>query len=112
MTYGYAQTLTALADPTRRRLFERLRRRDRTVGELARWARITQPAASQHLRVLREARLVTFRSEGTRKHYRADPEGLSELRRYIESYWDDVLTAFAKDDPNPPRKSKTTGART
>jgi DNA-binding transcriptional ArsR family regulator len=74
------------------------------VGELSRIARVTQPAVSQHLRVLREARLVTDRREGTRRHYRASVEGLSELRRYLESLWDDVLTAYAADDPAPPRR--------
>jgi DNA-binding transcriptional ArsR family regulator len=73
------------------------------VGELTRIARITQPAVSQHLRVLREARLVTDRREGTRRHYRASSEGLSELRRYLESLWDDVLAAYAADDPAPPK---------
>ena len=110
MAYGYGRVLTALAEPTRRRLYERLRDRDRTVGELARWARITQPAASQHLAVLREARLVTHRREGTRKHYRASREGLNELRRYVESLWDDVLAAYAKDDPNPPHPAAKKGA--
>ena len=102
---AYHATLTALADPTRRRLYERLRRRSHTVGELARLARVTQPAVSQHLRVLRQARLVVDRREGTRRHYRATTEGLAELRRYVESLWDDVLAAYAADDPAPPRKA-------
>jgi len=101
---AYQVALAALADPTRRRLYERLRTRPHTVGELARIARVTQPAVSQHLRVLREARLVTDRREGTRRHYRASTEGLSELRRYLESLWHDVLTAYAADDPAPPRR--------
>ncbi len=101
---AYQNALAALADPTRRRLYERLRRRPHTVGELARLARVSQPAVSQHLRVLREARLVADRREGTRRHYRASVEGLSELRRYLESLWDDVLTAYAADDPAPPRR--------
>jgi DNA-binding transcriptional ArsR family regulator len=100
----YQTALLALADPTRRRLYERLRRRSHTVGELARFARVTQPAVSQHLRVLRDARLVADRREGTRRYYRASPEGLAELRRYLESLWDDVLAAYAADDPAPPRR--------
>jgi DNA-binding transcriptional ArsR family regulator len=100
----YHATLTALADPTRRRLYERLRRRPHTVGELARLARVTQPAVSQHLRVLRDARLVTDRREGTRRHYRATSDGLAELRRYVESLWDDVLALYAAEDPAPPRR--------
>jgi DNA-binding transcriptional ArsR family regulator len=101
---AYETVLAALADPTRRRLFERLRRRSHTVGELTSIARITQPAVSQHLRVLREARLVTERREGARRHYQASAEGLSELRRYVESLWDDVLAAYAADDPAPPKR--------
>ncbi|HEY7504803.1 MAG TPA: metalloregulator ArsR/SmtB family transcription factor [Gemmatimonadales bacterium] len=102
---AYHSALTALADPTRRRLYERLRRRSHTVGELARLARVTQPAVSQHLRVLRQARLVTDRREGTRRHYRATADGLAELRRYVESLWDDVLATYAADDPAPPRRA-------
>jgi DNA-binding transcriptional ArsR family regulator len=96
---AYQAVLTALADPTRQKLYTRLRRRDHTVGELATACRITQPATSQHLKVLRHARLVTLRKEGTRRHYRASLDGLGELRQWIESMWDDVLTAFAAADP-------------
>jgi DNA-binding transcriptional ArsR family regulator len=99
----YAQALEALADPTRRTIYERLRRRPHTVGELARLARVTQPGVSQHLRVLRSARLVTDRRDGTRRYYSASREGLADLRRYVESLWDDVLAAYADADPNPPR---------
>lgn len=91
---AYGKTLTALADPTRRALYERLRKRPHAVGALARAARISQPAVSQHLRVLRDARLVRARAEGTRRLYYATPEGLVQLRRYFESLWDDVLVAF------------------
>ncbi len=105
MTYEHA--LAALADPTRRGLFERLRRRPHTVGELARLARVSQPAISQHLRVLRRARLVTHEAQGTRRHYRARREGLDELRVYLESLWDDVLAAYASGDPAPPKKRGT-----
>lgn len=92
----YELTLVALADPTRRQMFERLRRRPHTVGELARLASISQPAASQHLRVLRQARLVGHRQEGTRRFYQATPAGLADLKRYLESMWDDVLSAYAR----------------
>src|SRR5262245_13668314 len=103
----YVDALSALADPTRRGLFERLRRRPHTVGELARLARVSQPAISQHLRVLRRARLVTHEAQGTRRHYRASREGLDELRLYLETMWDDVLSAYAADDPAPPKKKGT-----
>jgi DNA-binding transcriptional ArsR family regulator len=112
MTYG--TTLQALADPTRRALFERLRRRPHTVGELALLANIRQPTASQHLQVLRAARLVVARQEGTRRYYSASREGLAALRAYVESLWDNVLAAYAADDPDPParrRRSTKKGGR-
>jgi DNA-binding transcriptional ArsR family regulator len=109
---AYAATLEALADPTRRTLFERLRRRPHTVGELADFAHIRQPTVSQHLRVLRDAKLVSSRSEGTRRYYRIQSDGLVALRKYVESFWDDVLLAYAADDPNPPRPRKRAGRRT
>jgi len=92
----YARALHALADPTRRRLYERLRRRPHTVGELARTARISQPAVSQHLSVLRAARLVTDRREGTRRWYRATRDGLAELRVWVDQMWEDVLQAYSR----------------
>ena len=99
---AYENSLAALADPTRRGLFERLRRRPHTVGELARLARVSQPAVSQHLRVLRRAKLVTHEAVGTRRHYRASREGLADLRTWLESMWDDVLAAYASG--TPPKK--------
>lgn len=102
----YNQTLAALADPTRRRLYEKLRRGEKTVSELVRATRLSQPGVSQHLRVLRDARLVSQRSEGTRRYYRIDHDGLAELRNYIDSFWGDVLTAYAADDPNPPSRKR------
>lgn len=101
---AYGQSLVALADPTRRTVYERLRHGPYTVGELAKLAKISQPGVSQHLRVLRRARLVTDRREGTRRVYSASREGLAELRRYVESLWDDFLAAYAAADPNPPRR--------
>lgn len=105
----YSRVLTILADPTRRSLFERLSKSDYTVGNLATLTHITQPAVSQHLRVLKDANLVTVRRDGTRHYYRANREGLIELRQYIESFWDDVLTAYAAGDPNPPEKETNKG---
>ena len=87
--------LAALADPTRRRIYERLVRGPRSVGELARALPISQPAVSQHLRTLREAGLVQVRPEGVRRIYAADQAGLAELRAYLDSLWQDVLGAFA-----------------
>lgn len=105
----YEETLAALADHTRRAVYERLRRRPHTVGELARLTRVSQPGVSQHLSVLRRAKLVTARQEGTRRYYSASREGLADLRRYVESLWDDVLQAYAAADPNPPRQRSRRG---
>lgn len=102
----YQSTLAALADPTRRGIYERLRRRPHTVGELAALSRVTQPAVSQHLRVLTEARLVTHERDGTRRHYSASREGLADLRRYVEQLWDDVLSAYASADSSTSHTKK------
>jgi len=109
----YIDTLVALADPTRRAMFEALRERPRTVGELAGRVRVRQPTASQHLRVLRHAALVTHSRQGTRRYYQASREGLDALRRYVESLWGDVLSAYAASDPAPVarRKGKPRKAR-
>jgi DNA-binding transcriptional ArsR family regulator len=84
----------ALADPTRRAVFERLRAGPRPVGELARGLPVSRPAVSQHLRVLKEAGLVTERREGTRRLYQVDPAGLAAVRAYFEEFWTDALAAF------------------
>lgn len=86
--------LTALADPTRRAIFERLADRPRAVGELARELPVSRPAVSQHLKVLKDARLVVDRPEGTRRIYGLDPSGLAELRGYLDHYWDQALAGF------------------
>ena len=88
--------LAALADPTRRDLFERLARRPSSVGELTNRVGVSQPAVSQHLRVLRDAGLVGMRREGTRHIYHASPEGLAELRKWVEGMWDAVLGSFER----------------
>jgi DNA-binding transcriptional ArsR family regulator len=86
--------MAALADPTRRDVFERLRRGPRPVGELARELPVSRPAVSQHLRVLKEAGLVNERREGTRRLYSVNGDGLAELRNYLEEFWTDALDAF------------------
>jgi DNA-binding transcriptional ArsR family regulator len=91
---AYGVILAALADPTRRAVFEMLREGPRTVGDLAKALPVSRPAVSQHLSVLRDARLVLVEAHGTRRYYRIDPSGLEPLRRYLENFWDDVLTAF------------------
>jgi DNA-binding transcriptional ArsR family regulator len=86
--------LAALADPTRRRIFERLRTGPRPVGELARGLPISRPAVSQHLRVLKDAGLVLDRAEGTRRIYYIDPAGLGAVRAWLDEFWTDALAAF------------------
>jgi DNA-binding transcriptional ArsR family regulator len=92
MAYGTA--IAALADPTRRRVFERLRGGPRPVVEIARGLPVSRPAVSQHLRVLKKAGLVRERREGTRNFYSVNGDGLAELRDYFEQYWDEALAAF------------------
>ena len=96
MTYQDA-ALATLADPTRRLLMERLRAGPRAVGELARGLPVSRPAVSQHLKVLKAARLVTDRAEGTRRVYQIDPQGLGAIRRWLDQFWDASLAAF-KDE--------------
>src|ERR1700749_2021520 len=92
MTYGNA--FAALADPTRRRIFERLRSGPKPVGAIARNLPVTRPAVSQHLKVLKEAGLVADRPEGTRRVYFIDPHGLGALRAWLDQFWDEALAAF------------------
>lgn len=84
----------ALADPTRRRIFESLRSGPRPVGELAAGLPVSRPAVSQHLKVLKDAGLVSERRQGTRNFYAIDLRGLEPFRTYLESFWEEVLAAF------------------
>jgi DNA-binding transcriptional ArsR family regulator len=86
--------IEALSDPTRRKLFEQLRNSPCSVSELVQAVPVSQPAVSQHLRVLRQAHLVTVRKQGQQRIYSIDQRGLAELRDYIDSFWDAVLDAF------------------
>ncbi len=92
MAYGSA--LAALADPTRRRVFEQLRGGPKSVGVIAKRVPVSRPAVSQHLKVLREAGLVADRAEGTRRVYCIDPKGLGSLRAWLDQFWDRALAAF------------------
>ena len=94
MTYGTVNGFAALGDPTRRAIFERLAGRPRSVGELASELPVSRPAVSQHLKVLKEAGLVSDRALGTRRVYRVDPGGVGALRDYLDRFWDQALTAF------------------
>jgi DNA-binding transcriptional ArsR family regulator len=89
-TDGFA----ALADPTRREIFERLAKRPLAVGELASQLPVSRPAVSQHLKVLKEAGLVMDHPEGTRRVYQVDPQGVEAMRRYLDRFWDRALAAF------------------
>jgi DNA-binding transcriptional ArsR family regulator len=84
----------ALADPTRRQIFERIARRPAAVGELAARLPVSRPAVSQHLRVLKDARLVTETRDGTRRVYRLDTQGVRAMRDYLDRFWDSALAAF------------------
>ena len=94
---GTNGVLDALGDPTRRQIFESLRGGPRSVGELADGLPVSRPAVSQHLRVLKEAGLVSDRKEGTRRLYRVDPGGLSGLRDYFDGFWGEALARFAAE---------------
>ncbi len=85
---------TALGDPTRRTIFERLARRPQSVGELAEGLPVSRPAVSQHLKVLKDAGLVVDRPEGNRRIYQLNPEGIGALRAYLDQFWSRALAAF------------------
>jgi len=91
---AYQESMAALAHPTRRAVFERLRHGPVPVGEIAAELPVTRPAVSQHLRVLEEAGLVTAQRQGTRRLYQVRPEGLAELRAYLDSFWGEALAGF------------------
>jgi DNA-binding transcriptional ArsR family regulator len=91
---NHARAFVALADPTRRVVFERLARQPMSVGRLARGLTVTRPAVSQHLRVLKDAGLVIDREEGTRRIYRVDARGIEAMRSYLDRFWDRSLAAF------------------
>jgi DNA-binding transcriptional ArsR family regulator len=91
---AYGEAIAALADPTRRTVFERLRGGPRPVVEIARGLPVSRPAVSQHLRVLKEAGLVRERREGTRNFYSVDSDALAELSEYFENFWEEALAAF------------------
>ncbi|HUL66116.1 MAG TPA: metalloregulator ArsR/SmtB family transcription factor [Burkholderiaceae bacterium] len=108
MAYGTA--LAALADPTRRAVFERLSGGPLSVGEIAADLPVSRPAVSQHLKVLKEAGLVRDEADGVRRVYEVDPRGLAELRSWLDRFWDDALAAFKAEverSPQPRRRKKT-----
>jgi DNA-binding transcriptional ArsR family regulator len=100
------RAFSALTDPTRRAVFERLRHGARPVGEIARGLPVSRPAVSQHLKVLKEAGLVDDRSEGTRRIYRIDPKGLGKMRAWLDQFWDSALDAFAAEVERASKEEK------
>jgi DNA-binding transcriptional ArsR family regulator len=88
------RALNAFGDPTRRRVFERLRHRTRSVREIADGMNVSRPAVSQHLKVLQDAGLVVVRAEGTRRLYSVEPRGIEALRGWLDGFWDEALSAF------------------
>lgn len=88
--------LRAIAEPRRRRILTLVRDGELSAGAIAEHFEVTRPAISQHLGVLKEAGLVSERREGTRRLYRARPEGLAELRSFLEEFWDERLDALKR----------------
>ncbi len=92
MTYEIA--LDALGDPTRRLVFDRLRAGPHSVAELSKGLPVSRPAVSQHLKILKQAGLVTDTAEGARRVYRVDRDGLAALRAWLDRFWDEALDAY------------------
>lgn len=115
MTYGishkesaHEEALSALADPTRRAVFERLRAGPMSVGEIARGLPVSRPAVSQHLKVLKAAHLVRDEARGTARIYRIHAPALVELRAWLDSFWDTTLDRF-KDYVEDDHERRGTG---
>ena len=105
----YTSALAALADPTRRAVFEALRAGPRPVGAIAAGVPVSRPAVSQHLRVLKDAGLVTDSRAGTRRMYQLDPEGVARLRAHFDQVWEKALGAFQSTVASsvaPPKKGE------
>ena len=96
MTNAYS-AFAALSDPTRREVFQRLQSGGRSVGEIARDLPVSRPAVSQHLKVLKDAGLVSDRADGTRRVYYIDPKGLAAMRAWLDQFWDVALQSFATE---------------
>ncbi len=94
---AYKDAFSALGDPTRRLVFEAVANRPCAVGELADRLPVSRPAVSQHLKVLTDAGLVICRPQGTRRIYSARPEGLADMRAWLNRYWSGVLENFAAE---------------
>jgi DNA-binding transcriptional ArsR family regulator len=91
---AYGKALAALADPSRREVFQRLKSGPRSVAAIASGMPVSRPAVSQHLKILKEAGLVADHSEGTRRIYYIHPQGLAQLRQWLDQFWDQALGNF------------------
>ena len=100
------RAFAALTDPTRRTVFERLRDGPKPVGEIAQDLPVSRPAVSQHLKVLKDAGLVSDRSEGTRRIYYIDPKGLGAMRAWLDQFWEAALAAFAAEVERAEKEKK------
>ena len=103
---AYEDVLTALADPTRRRIFEALLEQPKTVGELAETQPVSRPAVSQHLKALEAAQLVSVKPQGNRRLYEIKRDGLEELREYLNRFWGDALSAYGAEITRRVKKQK------
>ena len=106
MAYGNA-AFAALADPTRREVLERLSAGPKAVGEIAEGMPVSRPAVSQHLKVLKEAGLVSDRQDGARRIYAIDPQGLGAMRAWLDQFWDRALAAFQAEVERSPEEPDT-----
>src|SRR5215467_3723910 len=107
---AYGDALSALADPMRRKVFERLRSGPQSVGAIARRMPVSRPAVSQHLKALKEAGLVLDRRDGARRVYFIDPKGLGPLRHWLDQFWDQALAAFQAEAERGSAKGKAGNA--
>jgi DNA-binding transcriptional ArsR family regulator len=98
--------LTALGDPTRRTIFELIAERPRSVAEITRRVPVSQSAVSQHLKVLRDSRLVRAEPKGASNVYHIDPHGLGQMRAWLDRFWSKTLAAYKVAVEQPPRESK------
>src|SRR5437763_9539803 len=105
MTVDNAQ-LTALGDPTRRTIFELIGQRPRSVAEITRQVPVSQSAVSQHLKVLRDSRLVRAEPKGASNVYHIDPHGLGQMRAWLDRFWSKTLAAYKVTVEQPPKDSK------
>ncbi len=105
-TEEYNSAFNALGDPTRRAIFEKLRNNPLPVGDIAEGLPVSRPAVSQHLKVLKEARLITISRKGTRSFCQIDPQGVIAMRFYLDQFWDTALAAFKDVAENEHTKNK------